>query len=161
MLLRSQRTFPCVRELICWCDRVDFACLSGAELPRNRNNRMCILSGMIHCTHRDHQIGSLCSLPTHQHTPQGPECHPMVPSQRKSPAMSITLINLLHQDSIVHLAHRINKLQKLPPLPTGTPLDTLDVPSLYTNILHNEGMRAVNSSTQERLNSYQQQTNAT
>ena len=68
--------------------------------------RMCIISGMIHCTHRDHQIGSLCSLPTHQHTSQGPQCHPMVPPQRKSPGMSITLINPLHQDSIVHLAHR-------------------------------------------------------
>ena len=55
----------------------------------------------------------------------------------------------------------LNKLQKLPPLPTGSPLVTLDVPSLHTNILHNQGMRAVNSSTQERLNSYQQQTNAT
>ena len=53
------------------------------------------------------------------------------------------------------------KKQKLSPLPTGSPLVTFDVPSLHTNIPHNQGMRAVNSSTQERLNSYQQQTNAT
>ena len=58
---------------------------------------------------------------------------------------------ILHTDFLI-------KLQKLP---TGSFLVTLDVSSLHNNIPHNQGMRAVNSSTQERLNSYQQQTSAT
>ena len=38
MLLRFQRTFPCVREPRLFAGAIEStACLSGAELPRNRN----------------------------------------------------------------------------------------------------------------------------
>ena len=38
MLLRFQRTFPCVREPWLFAGAIEStACLSGAELPRNRN----------------------------------------------------------------------------------------------------------------------------
>ena len=35
----------------------------------------------------------------------------------------------------------LNRLRRLPPLPSGTLLVTLDVTSLYTNIPHNEGIQ--------------------
>ena len=43
----------------------------------------------------------------------------------------------------------LNKLQRLPPLPPGSLLVTLDVSSLYTNIPHDEGIAAC----EEALNS--------
>ena len=38
---------------------------------------------------------------------------------------------------IIHL----NRLRRLPPLPPGTLMVTLDVSSLYTNIPHDEGIK--------------------
>ena len=43
---------------------------------------------------------------------------------------------------ILYTTNLVNELRKLPPLPPGALLVTLDVTSLYINIPHNEGIRA-------------------